>query len=88
MAYSKRKPFKPGLRTLLKENLALALILKKMKCWINKLNTINTTMTNTIRFLNNKTIMLTREDKTFILAEIKNPNKVNVWYVINGKYYA
>ena len=54
----------------------------------NKLNIINTTMTNTIRFLNNKTIMLTREDKTFILAEIKNPNKVDVWYVINGKYYA
>ena len=45
-------------------------------------------MTNTIRFLNNKTIMLTREDKTFILAEIKNSNKVDVWYVINGKYYA
>jgi len=45
-------------------------------------------MTNTIRFLNNKTIMLTRKDKTFILAEIKNPNKVDVWYVINGKYYA
>ena len=45
-------------------------------------------MTNTIRHLNNKTIMLNRNGKTFILAEIKNPNTVNVWYVINGKYYA
>ena len=45
-------------------------------------------MTNTIRHLNNKTIMLTRNDKTFILTEIKNPNKVNVWYTINSKYYA
>ena len=45
-------------------------------------------MTNTIRFLNNKTIMLTRNGKTFMLAEIKNPNTVKVWYTINGKYYA
>jgi len=45
-------------------------------------------MTNTIRFLNNKTIMLTRNGKTFMLAEIKNPNTLKVWYKINGKYYA
>ena len=45
-------------------------------------------MTNTIRFLNNKTIMLTKDDKTFMLTEIKNPNMVKVWYTINGKYYA
>ena len=45
-------------------------------------------MTNTIRFLNNKTIMLTKDDKTFMLTEIKNPNTVKVWYTINGKHYA
>jgi len=45
-------------------------------------------MTNTIRTLNNKTVMLTRNGKTFMLAEIKNRNKVNVWYTINGKHYA
>ena len=45
-------------------------------------------MTNTIRHLNNKTIMLTRNGKTLMLKEIKNPNLVNVWYTINGKYYA
>ena len=45
-------------------------------------------MTNTIRFLNNKTIMLTRNGKTFMLAEIKNPNTHKVWYTINGKHYA
>jgi len=45
-------------------------------------------MTNTIRFLNNKTIMLTKDDKTLMLTEIKNPNTVKVWYTINGKYYA
>ena len=45
-------------------------------------------MTNTIRFLNNKTIMLTKDDKTFMLTEIKNPNMVKVWYTINGKHYA
>ena len=45
-------------------------------------------MTNTITFLNNKTIMLTKNNKTFMLAEIKNPNTVKVWYTINGKYYA
>jgi len=45
-------------------------------------------MTNTIRFLNNKTIMLTKDGKTFILAEVKNPNVVKVWYTINGKHYA
>ena len=45
-------------------------------------------MTNTIRFLNKKTIMLTRNDKTFMLTEIKNPNTVKVWYTINGKHYA
>jgi len=45
-------------------------------------------MTNTIRILNNKKVMLTRNGKTFILTEIKNPNTVNVWYKINGKNYA
>ena len=45
-------------------------------------------MTNTIRFLNNKTIMLTKDGKTFMLAEVKNPNAVKVWYTINGKHYA
>ena len=45
-------------------------------------------MTNTIRFLNNKTIMLTKDGKTFMLAEVKNPNTVKVWYTINGKQYA
>ena len=45
-------------------------------------------MTNTIRFLNNKTIMLTRYGKTFMLTEIKNPNTVKVWYTLNGKHYA
>ena len=45
-------------------------------------------MTNTIRFLNNKTIMLTKDDKTLMLTEIKNPNTVKVWYTINGKHYA
>ena len=45
-------------------------------------------MTNTIRFLNNKSVMLTKNNKTYILSEIKNPNTVNKWYTINGKYYA
>jgi len=45
-------------------------------------------MTNTIRMLNNKTIMLTRNGRTFMLTEIKNPNTVKVWYTINGKNYA
>ena len=45
-------------------------------------------MTNTIRFLNNKTIKLTKDDKTLMLTEIKNPNMVKVWYTINGKHYA
>ena len=45
-------------------------------------------MTNTIRFLNKKTIMLTRDDKTFMLTEIKNPNTVMVWYTRNGKHYS
>ena len=33
-------------------------------------------MTNTIKILNNKGIMLTRNGKTYILGEIKNPNTV------------
>ena len=45
-------------------------------------------MTNTIRFINNKTIMLTRNGKTFMLTEIKNPNTHKVWYTLNGKHYA
>jgi hypothetical protein len=45
-------------------------------------------MTNTIRILNNKTVMLTKNGKTFMLSEIKNPKTVKVWYTINGKYYA
>ena len=45
-------------------------------------------MTNTIRILNKKTVMLTRNGKTFMLTEIKNPNTVKVWYTINGKHYA
>ena len=45
-------------------------------------------MTNTIRFLNKKSVMLTRDGKTFILTEVKNPKKINVWYTINGKHYA
>ena len=45
-------------------------------------------MTNTIRFINNKTIMLTKDNKTLMLTEIKNPNIVKVWYTINGKHYA
>ena len=45
-------------------------------------------MTNTIRFLNNKTIMLTKDDKTLMLTEIKNPNTHKVWYTINGRHYA
>ena len=51
-------------------------------------NIINTIMTNTIKFLNNKSVMLTKNGKTFILTEIKNPNTVNKWYTINGKHYA
>ena len=45
-------------------------------------------MTNTIKILNNKSVMLTRNGKTYILGEIKNPNTVKLWYTINGKYYA
>ena len=45
-------------------------------------------MTNTIKFLNNKSVMLTKNGKTFILTEIKNPNTVKKWYTINGKHYA
>ena len=45
-------------------------------------------MTNTIRFLNEKTIMLTKNGKTFMLAEIKNPKTFKVWYTVNGKHYA
>ena len=45
-------------------------------------------MTNTIKFLNDKTVMLTKNGKTFMLAEIKNPNTHKVWYTINGKHYA
>ena len=45
-------------------------------------------MTNTIKILNNKTVMLTRNGKTFVLSEIKNPNTVKAWYKINGKHYA
>ena len=45
-------------------------------------------MTNTIRFLNKKTVLLTKDDKTYMLTEIKNPNTVKVWYKINGKNYA
>ena len=45
-------------------------------------------MTNTIRYINSKTVMLTRNVKTFMLVEIKNPNTVNKWYTINGKHYA
>ena len=32
--------------------------------------------------------MLTKNNKTYILSEIKNPNTVKVWYTINGKHYA
>ena len=45
-------------------------------------------MTNTIRYLNEKSIMITKDDKTYILTEIKNPNTVKIWYTINGRYYA
>ncbi len=45
-------------------------------------------MTNTIKILNDKTIMLTRNGTTYILGEIKNPNAVKVWYTVNGKHYA
>jgi len=45
-------------------------------------------MTNTIKFLNDKTVMLTKNGKTFVLTQIKNPNTVTSWYTINGKYYA
>ena len=45
-------------------------------------------MTNTIRFLNKKTVLLTKNDKTYMLTEIKNPNTVKIWYTINGKHYA
>ncbi len=45
-------------------------------------------MTNTIKFLNEKTVMLSKNGKTFILSEVKNPKVVNSFYKINGKYYA
>ena len=45
-------------------------------------------MTNTIRFLNDKTVMLTKNGKTLMLTKIKNPNMVDKWYTINGKHYA
>ena len=45
-------------------------------------------MTNTIRVLNDKTIMLTQNGKTKILTKIKNFRDVNVWYTINGEKYA
>ena len=45
-------------------------------------------MTNTIKFLNDKTVMLTKNGKTFVLTQIKNPNTVDSSYTINGKYYA
>ena len=51
-------------------------------------NITNITMTNTIRVLNDKTIMLTQNGKTKILTKIKNFRDVNVWYTINGEKYA
>ena len=45
-------------------------------------------MANTIKFLNDKTVMLSRNGKTFILTQIKNPKAVDAWYTINGKHYA
>ena len=45
-------------------------------------------MTKTIRFLNKKTVLLTKNDKTYMLTEIKNPNTVKIWYTINAKHYA
>jgi len=51
-------------------------------------NIINTIMTNTIRHINSKTVMLTRNGKTFMLIEIKNPKTVDVYYKIKNKYYA
>ena len=45
-------------------------------------------MTNTIKFLNDRTVMLTKNGKTFVLTQIKNPNVVSSWYTINGKHYA
>ena len=45
-------------------------------------------MTNTIKFLNDKTVMLTKNGKTFVLTKIKNPITVTSWYTINGKHYA
>ncbi len=45
-------------------------------------------MTNTIRYINSKTVMLTKNGKTFMLVEIKNPKIVDVYYKINNKYYA
>ena len=45
-------------------------------------------MTNTIKFLNDKTVMLTKNGKTFVLTQIKNSNTVDAWYTINGKHYA
>ncbi len=45
-------------------------------------------MTNTIKFLNDKTVMLTKNGKTFVLTQIKNPKVVGSWYYINGKNYA
>ena len=45
-------------------------------------------MTNTIKFLNDKTVLLSKNGKTFTLTQIKNPKVVKVWYTINGKHYA
>ena len=45
-------------------------------------------MTNTIRHINSKTVMLTRNGKTFMLVEIKNHKTVDVYYKIKNKYYA
>ena len=41
-------------------------------------------MTNTIRYINSKTVMLTRNGKTFMLVEIKNPKTVDGIQILKG----
>ena len=45
-------------------------------------------MTNTIRFLNSKTIMLTRNGKTKILTKRNSTLGLTSWYNIKGEIYA
>jgi hypothetical protein len=70
----KRRPFKPGYYDWTREDF-------KMISWC-----INNSIACCV--INDKTVMLTKNGKTFVLTQIKNPNVVSSWYTINGKYYA